>query len=156
MKIDLLVVGRPKLGYAAEGIEHYLKLLAPLAPVRLRPVKPAPLTRSASPDLVRRAEADRLLARLTQESLCVVLDGSGSEVSSEELAGLMADWEKSGRNRLSFIIGGPIGLDREIIRRADLVWSLSRLTLPHELCLLVALEQLYRALAQRAGLPYGR
>ncbi|MBW1713795.1 MAG: 23S rRNA (pseudouridine(1915)-N(3))-methyltransferase RlmH, partial [Deltaproteobacteria bacterium] len=119
-------------------------------------VKPEPLTKTSQPDLVRAAEGDRILRRIKGSGFSVALDVSGRSLSSEELANQLGRWEKSGLNRLTFVIGGPLGLGQKVLMRVEDVLSLSRLTFSHELCLLVGLEQLYRALALRAGRPYAR
>jgi len=156
MKIDLLVVGKPKAGFVIQGVDHYLNLLPGLASVRILAVKPEPLTKGADPDQVRRAEAQRLRKRLKGFGLAAALDPAGEELSSEGLARRLTQWEAAGINRLSFVIGGPLGLDPGLIQEVDAVLSLSRMTLSHELCLLMVLEQLYRALSVKAGRPYAK
>ncbi len=156
MKIELIVVGAPRAKHVKLGAEHYLKRLKPLAPVELRPVKAESMTASSRDETVRAAEADRILARLDRGAITVALDPGGREVSSDELTRMFDRWERSGKNRLAFVIGGPLGLDEKVIKRAESVLALSRLTFSHELSLLVALEAIYRALSIKAGLPYAK
>jgi 23S rRNA (pseudouridine1915-N3)-methyltransferase len=80
-------------------------------------------------------------------------DGEGW--SSSELAELVGRWEMEGRD-VTFIIGDADGLPPEILQRAERVWSLGPLTLPHELARVVVYEQLYRAYTIRRGEPYHR
>ena len=156
MKIEILIVGRPKNKFTAQGAAHYINHLNVLAPVKIVAVKSERLTKDAAPKLVRRAEGQRILSRVHSRAIVIALDQSGRRVSSKELADLFGQWESSGRNRLTFIVGGPLGLDEKVKTKAEEVLSLSRLTFSHELSLLMALEQIYRALSLRAGRPYAK
>lgn len=150
------MIGRPKAGFVVQGVEHYLKRISGLAPVKLVPVKAEPMTKSSNNGLVKAAEAQRLLARVGGNSLIVALDPEGESLDSPGLAARLGRWQASGKSRLSVIIGGPLGLSDKVIRRADCRLSLSPMTFTHELTLLVWLEQYYRALSIRAGLPYAK
>ena len=86
----------------------------------------------------------------------VVLDERGAQTTSRELAQKIGAWELSGPRDFALIIGGADGHDDELRAAAGWLWALSRLTFQHELALLVALEQLYRAYAIKAGMPYHR
>jgi 23S rRNA (pseudouridine1915-N3)-methyltransferase len=85
-----------------------------------------------------------------------VLDEQGKQVTSRELARKLSDWELGRTKAVAFLIGGADGHSDELRRTADWCWSLSPLTLQHELALVVLLEQLYRARCINAGTPYHR
>src|ERR1700752_5365076 len=87
-------------------------------------------------------------------SLTVLLDPAGAEWTSQELAAQVRSWEGSGVKEVAFVIGGPNGLAPELMTRADKRWSLSRLTLTHEMARVLLLEQLYRAFTIVHGLPF--
>ena len=154
MKIEIVAVGKPKAGFAALGVAHYLKHLSGLATLELVSVKPGP--GNASPQKIRIQEAERILKRIAGSGKVVALDVKGEKASSEKLVRLLKSWERAGLNRLSFIIGGPWGLDRTVLDRADQTLSLSEMTFSHELSLLMILEQIYRALSVKAGRPYAK
>ena len=78
----------------------------------------------------------------------------GAGFSSKEFSGFMEKVFSGGKKRIVFLIGGAYGLDRALVEEADLTLSLSRMTLPHELCALVFVEQLYRAFTIIKGEPY--
>jgi 23S rRNA (pseudouridine1915-N3)-methyltransferase len=84
----------------------------------------------------------------------VVLDPAGVEWTSHELAEQVKKWEGTGIKAVAFIIGGPKGLAPELVSRADKRWSLSRLTLTHEMARVLLFEQLYRAYTIVHNLPY--
>ncbi len=96
-----------------------------------------------------------MLAKIRDAECVVVLDERGHEYSSSELARRLADWQKDGRD-LVFVIGGPDGVSEACLARADLRWSLSRLTLAHGLARVLFIEQLYRAWCLATGHPYHR
>lgn len=101
------------------------------------------------------AEAERLLALIARGEQIVLLDERGAQFTSTELASKLAGWQAGGRD-LAFVIGGPDGVSDSLVERADVVWSLSKLTLPHGLARVLVAEQLYRAWALNAGHPYHR
>ena len=86
----------------------------------------------------------------------VVLDERGNEISSRDLAKKIEAWEQRGPRDFALLIGGADGHSEPLRKAADWTWSLSKLTLQHELALVVTLEQLYRAYTIKAGLPYHR
>lgn len=96
-----------------------------------------------------------MLARIKAPERVVILDERGREFSSRELADRLEDWQGDGRD-VTFIIGGPDGVSSDCLARADLRWSLSRLTLPHGLARVLFAEQLYRAWCLMTGHPYHR
>ena len=99
-------------------------------------------------------DSQRISDGLRAGALNVLLDLEGTEWSSEQLAKTMQRWQDSGTKEVAFIIGGPNGVSAELAARADKRWSLSRLTLTHEMTRVVLLEQLYRAYTIIHGLPY--
>jgi 23S rRNA (pseudouridine1915-N3)-methyltransferase len=113
--------------------------------------------RSPSIDLIRqiRAEGERLLAAIPSGSRVIALDERGQEWNTVELAKRLTGWLQEGRD-LSLLIGGPDGLDAACRDRAERLWSLSRLTLPHPLVRIVVAEQLYRAWSLLHHHPYHR
>lgn len=92
--------------------------------------------------------------RLSNGAVAVLLDPEGSNWSSSELAAQIQRWENQGTKEVAFIVGGPHGVSPELSARAQQRWSLTRLTLTHEMARVVLLEQLYRAYTIIHGLPY--
>ena len=113
--------------------------------------------RSPNADLTRliRAEGERLQAAVPSGSRIIALDERGREWNTAELADQLTGWLREGRD-LSLLVGGPEGLDAACRERAEQLWSLSRLTLPHPLVRVVVAEQLYRAWSLLRNHPYHR
>ncbi|MEL0027454.1 MAG: 23S rRNA (pseudouridine(1915)-N(3))-methyltransferase RlmH, partial [Perlucidibaca sp.] len=83
------------------------------------------------------------------------LEVGGRALSTEDLSQILGRWLQEGRN-ISLLIGGPEGLSPAARARADMQWSLSRLTLPHPMVRVLLAEQIYRAWTLLKGHPYHR
>ena len=101
------------------------------------------------------AEGELILAKLASTEQAVLLDERGKQLTSKSLASKLADWQSDGRD-LCLIIGGPDGVSDAVRQRADMLWSLSELTLPHGMARALLAEQLYRAWSLQTGHPYHR
>ncbi|HEU4634867.1 MAG TPA: 23S rRNA (pseudouridine(1915)-N(3))-methyltransferase RlmH [Edaphobacter sp.] len=84
----------------------------------------------------------------------ILLDSSGRQLTSEEIASFLTRLRDAGQQRVLLAIGPASGWSEESRRRAKLLLSLGRITLPHELAAVVLAEQVYRALTIAAGHPY--
>jgi len=114
---------------------------------------------SAKPNLTTtlQSEADSLLKNIDPDTFLVVLDESGTQVTSEELSDLFSRRNTKYEIRNSmvcFVIGGSWGLDKKVLEKANLVLSLGKITLPHSLARIILLEQLYRAQMINSGRKY--
>jgi 23S rRNA (pseudouridine1915-N3)-methyltransferase len=99
-------------------------------------------------------EGKRIIGALPGNAFVVLLDVEGREWSSIQLAGEVEKWQTTGRREVVFVIGGHNGVSKEVAERANFRWSLSLLTLTHEMARVVLVEQLYRAYTIIHGLPY--
>ena len=99
-------------------------------------------------------ETKRISDALRPGATTVLLDPDGSQWTSQQLADQVRSWESSGIKEVAFVVGGPHGVTPEFAARADKRWSLSRLTLTHEMARVLLFEQLYRAYTIIHGLPY--
>jgi 23S rRNA (pseudouridine1915-N3)-methyltransferase len=145
MTWKVIAVGKPKLRFAAEGIQEYLvriRRFASCETLFLSPARPEQLTNRILKD--------------SEQSFRVVLDERGSQSSSEELAEFISRHQVRATRQISLIVGGADGHAEQIRLQADWLWALSRLTLQHELALMLALEQVYRAYSILSGMPYHR
>lgn len=141
MKIHIVTIGEPKLAYAKAGWEEYFG--------RLKHYHTLRVTRVAD----KHAYDTGYLLGACSGGYKVALAIGGKQFDSPELAAFLEKRALEGRE-LCFLIGGPEGLPQEVIERADFAWSLSKLTFPHDLAMVVLLETLYRASTITAGHPY--
>lgn len=107
-----------------------------------------------SPAAVRAREADLLRKRLPKGLDTWALTRAGIEMSSQDFAAALGDMASYGRPGVALLIGGAFGLDQNLVGECSRTFSLSRLTLPHDMARLVLTEQLYRAGTILRGEPY--
>jgi 23S rRNA (pseudouridine1915-N3)-methyltransferase len=131
-------------------VEDYVERLNHFVRVEIIELKEA--GRADKPGIDK--EAARISDALRPGGVTVILDVSGVEWTSQQLAEQVRNWEVRGIKEVSFVIGGPHGLSQDLVARADRRWSLSRLTLTHEMARVLMFEQLYRAYTIINGLPY--
>jgi 23S rRNA (pseudouridine1915-N3)-methyltransferase len=154
MRIRLLCVGKPRDGVAARLHDDYAGRLARLGVAYETDWVPDVKTGGRySPEHAREREGRSLIERIPAGGTVVALDERGESLTSRRLAEVVERWATP---RATLIVGGPSGLHSLVLERADVVWSLSPLTFPHELVRGLIAEQLYRAVAIRRGLPYAR
>ena len=99
-------------------------------------------------------EGQRILQKVNPSSFVCLLDVSGRQISSQDLAGEIEKWQNRGLKEVAFVIGGADGVSGEVAARADITLSLSFLTFTHEMARVVILEQMYRAYTIIKGFPY--
>jgi 23S rRNA (pseudouridine1915-N3)-methyltransferase len=155
MKCRLIAAGTRLPDWVNAGFREYQKRLR--APLVLELLEIPVATRRAGEDPQRAVahEGAAMLAALGRDDYVVALELSGRSMSTVELKDWLQQRLEDGRP-LAMLIGGPDGLAAPCLQRADHLWSLSALTLPHALVRIVVGEQLYRAMSLRAGHPYHR
>jgi 23S rRNA (pseudouridine1915-N3)-methyltransferase len=141
----IVAVGKSRLAYARAGISEYLARLRCFCSVDTAYIKPS--------DPLR--EGNQLLSR-SEGCFRLILDEHGKGFTSRALAEEIRKIEGNPRKTCALVVGGADGLSERVREGADLLWSLSPLTLQHELALVVALEQIYRAHTILTGIPYHR
>lgn len=145
MKMQFWSVGKAHEAYAKTGIEEFSKRLNNYFPADWLIIAPPKNAGTLSESELKKAEATAILALLQKDDHLVLLDERGKNFSSPELAQWIQQRANSSTKRIVFLIGGAFGVDETITKRADLVWSLSRLVFPHMLVRLILAEQVYRA-----------
>ncbi len=149
MNIDIITVGKLKEKYMREGIKEYQKRLLPYCHLNIIEVgeKKAPESLSnIEKQQVLKKEGEAIIRRLkaSPDSYTVALCVEGKEYTSEDFAQKLNTLMLAGKSRVSFIVGGSLGLSDEVKSKADLCLSFSKLTYPHQLMRLILLEQIYR------------
>lgn len=145
MRMQAWAIGKKHESYVQEGVEAFTGRLQHYYPLEWH-IIPVPKNAGmlSAADL-KVSEGKTVLEWLRPDDFLVALDEQGQHWSSEELAGFLKERTEGKGRRLIFLIGGAFGLDTTVLRRADRVWSLSRLTFPHQMVRLLLAEQLYRA-----------
>lgn len=149
-RIRLLTIGALKTPWIREGCGEYRKRLTPLT---FFDIEEFPASKENRPERQVRDESDRLLEAFGGEDVLVVLDERGKEMTTGRFSEFLAEQKDHGLS-VTFAIGGAYGFDNRMRERANVLMKLSSMTLPHELCRLFFLEQLYRALDLGRGGKY--
>ena len=157
MNIKIICVGKLKEKYLKDGIAEYSKRLQKFAKFEIIEVPdekaPEQLSQSEMNKIMEK-EGERILSKIKDREYVFALAIKGKERSSEELAAEVEKLTVSGHSDLTFIIGGSLGLDPAVLKRANTQISFGRFTLPHQLMRLVLTEQIYRAFMINQGSPY--
>ena len=150
MKYRIVAIGKLRRGFLQAGCEHFLARLGAYAKVEVLELKEG----RGTPQEVAQQESTALVN--ASSGYLIALDEGGIEHTTAAWAARIGELEIRSVGQVSFLLGGAGGHTEPLKRRVDELWSLSRLTLPHELARLVLLEQLYRTETLRAGHPYHR
>lgn len=138
--ITILSIGKKHEDWVLAGIERYHKRLSAPFDARWELLPHSSLDGNAA----RNEESTRILARLPERSLIVLLDETGAKVDSPALSRLLDSSFTSGKS-VTIVIGGAFGVNEELRARSDRVISLSDMVFPHQLVRLLLVEQLYRS-----------
>ncbi|MFJ5624494.1 23S rRNA (pseudouridine(1915)-N(3))-methyltransferase RlmH [Peribacillus loiseleuriae] len=157
MNITIITVGKLKEKYLKQGIDEYMKRMSAYAKMEIieLPDEKAPETLSETEMLqIKEKEGQRILAKVNPDAHVIALAIEGKMKTSEELADTFDKLATYGKSKITFIIGGSLGLSKEVMKRADEALSFSKMTFPHQLMRLILVEQVYRAYRINRGEPY--
>ena len=155
MKLNLYAVGQKMPQWVTDGYHEYARRMPRECQLNLQEIAPAKRGKTGSSVQWMQEEGKRILTSLPDNNHVVALEVGGRNWSTEQLAEQLKNWQASGRD-VSLLVGGPDGLPPECRQRADQLWSLSSLTLPHPLVRIIVAEQLYRAWTVLQNHPYHR
>jgi len=157
VNISIVAIGKLKEKYLKLGIDEYIKRLSAYAKVDIieLPDEKAPENLSDQDmKIVKDKEGERILSKISPDAHVIALAIEGKMKSSEELADNMDRLATYGKSKVTFVIGGSLGLSDAVLKRANEKLSFSRMTFPHQMMRLILLEQVYRAFRINRGEPY--
>ena len=155
MHIRLLAVGDRQPSWVDDAFGIYTERFPREWKFRLDTIATVRRNKNDKSRQAMEAEGELITAKLNQTEQVVLLDERGKQLTSKSLASKLSDWQTDGQD-LCFVIGGPDGVSDSVRQRADMMWSLSQLTLPHGMARALLSEQLYRAWSLQTGHPYHR
>lgn len=149
MSIRIISIGKKPGSWIKQGLEDYQKRLQRPFEVEwcIFPSSHQKGSKSCQ------EEAKSIIGLLKSDDYAILLDESGKNIDSIELSNLMVGQLEKSKN-IVFIIGGSYGVDESIFKRADFIWSLSRLVFPHQIVRLLLIEQIYRSQEISKNNPY--
>lgn len=155
MIIHLIAVGTRLALWVENGFKDYQKRFPPECKLNLISIPLSKRTKNSRASQSIEDEEKKILAAIPKRSRIIALDSRGQMWNTRQLAQTLQQWQLE-RHDISLLIGGPDGLSPTCLSRAEQIWSLSALTLPHALVRILVAEQLYRAISLLQGHPYHR
>ena len=145
MKFQFINIGKPHEEALKKAIDDFTKRINNYYNAEWM-VIPAVKNAASLPEAeLKKQEGKIILGKIAKDDFLILLDESGKQLSSVELANFIAQKTTASIRSLIFLIGGAFGVSDEIKQRANFTWSLSRLVFPHMLVRLILAEQVYRA-----------
>lgn len=147
LNIKIICLGKVKETYLIDGINEYTKRISKYANIEIIELPDEPLPDSPSQkeiQSIKQKEAEKISKHIKSSDFVCALDLTGKQFSSEELSEKIKDITLKGFSTITFLIGGTVGLDRELVEKSNLIISFSKLTFPHQLIRLFLTEQLFR------------
>ena len=157
MNISIIAVGKLKEKYLKMAVDEYSKRLSRYTKLEIIELQDEKTPDNASETVeenIRTKEGERLLKYVRDDAYVITLEINGKQLSSEELAEKIEKLGVQGTSHIMFIIGGSIGLGKEVLARSDYALSFSKMTFPHQLMRVILLEQVYRSYRIINGEPY--
>jgi 23S rRNA (pseudouridine1915-N3)-methyltransferase len=155
MTIKLLCVGKTKERYLQRTIEEYLRRIRHYTTIEYTEIKAEKRKKTEHDEHVKQRECEKILNALPPQGVVVALDEKGAQYSSREFSRFISQYQVRGDVKIvTFVTGGATGFSETLLKHADTLLSLSKMTFPHQLCRIILLEQLYRAYTILAGEPY--
>ena len=157
MRITCITVGKIKEKYFTMAIEEYAKRLSrycKLGIIELADEKTPDNASALMEEQIKQKEGERILKAIKDDAYVIALAIEGKQLDSVELSEKLSRLGVDGNSHITFIIGGSLGLSKEVLARADYKLSFSKMTFPHQLMRVVLLEQIYRAYRIQNGEPY--
>ncbi|TRW49415.1 23S rRNA (pseudouridine(1915)-N(3))-methyltransferase RlmH [Aliidiomarina halalkaliphila] len=155
MRLQLIAVGNKMPGWILEGYHEYAKRMPPELPLDLIEIVPGKRSKKADVQRLMVQEGEKVLAAIKPGTHVVALEVKGKPWDTHTLAKRMQQWQLNGQD-VAFIVGGPEGLSADCKARANEMWSLSPLTLPHPMVRVIIAEALFRAWSLLNNHPYHR
>ena len=147
MEIKIICVGKIKESYLSDGISDFTGRIRKAVPIRIIELPDEKTPQGASlllEEKIRETEGKRILQKIEPNDHVFALCIEGKQLSTEQFSQRIAALKKEGKESIVFVIGGYLGLSREVTDRAQDKISFSAMTFPHQLMRLILTEQLYR------------
>ena len=157
MKITIIGPGKLKEKYLKDGISEYTKRLSIYSKIEIIEVNDEKCPENLSPadmEIVKNREGERILSRVNPSSYIITLELEGNQLTSEELSTKIEKITLNGFSHITFIIGGSLGLHKEVREKSHFKLCFSKMTFPHQLMKLILVEQIYRSFRILKNEPY--
>ncbi len=157
MKISIVCVGKIKEKFYRDAIEEYRKRLSRYCNIEMIEVvdeKTIEQATTTEREIIKQKEGERILKHIKKDAFVISLEIQGDMLDSVELSEKIDHLGVTGHGHICFVIGGSLGLAKEVSSRSDYKLSFSKMTFPHQLMRVILLEQVYRAFRISNHEPY--
>jgi 23S rRNA (pseudouridine1915-N3)-methyltransferase len=154
MRIKFVWVGKTKNSSIRGLLADYVERIRRLVPCEVIETRDLAKGKSLGKAEIVASEGKEIARQIPDSGRLVALDETGMQFTSLDFARWLESEQNSGARVITFVIGGPEGLSRTISSRAHVILSMGKMTWTHEMCRLLLLEQLYRALCIMRRIPY--
>ena len=153
MKIRVLIAGKIENKNTDALAELYLKRIKHYLPITIDIIKPEKIKSLSAVEVINR-EGQKFLENLNASDFAFILDKDGRQYSSQEFSKIFTRLAGQSTKQITFVVGGPLGLSEDVKTRANEILAFSKMTFPHELAIVMLLEQIYRAQSILRGEKY--
>ncbi|MCB1827700.1 MAG: 23S rRNA (pseudouridine(1915)-N(3))-methyltransferase RlmH [Coxiellaceae bacterium] len=155
MKIYIIAIGQRMPAWVDSAFEDYQKRLPSDYELILKTIAAEKRHKTSNTDVLIEKESVALLSQCPPNTYKIALDRQGKFVDTQQIATALQGWHDDSQD-IALLIGGPEGISNAILKKCDLIWSLSKLTLPHPLVRVLVAEQMFRAFSILSHHPYHR
>ena len=155
--IKIVAVGKIKDKNLKGLIDEYIKRISPYSNVKIIEVNDEPIKKNSNEaldEIVKNNEGNKVLKHIDNDDFVYVLDLRGKQFDSVELSKSIDEVLTYKSSNITFVIGGSLGLSKDLINRANVRWKLSDCTFPHQIVRLLLVEQIYRVFTLLNNMPY--
>lgn len=144
--IKIVCIGKLKEKALSTLVDDYLGRIVPYTKISIEELKDYPnYDDEASNRLSIEKESKSILDKISNDDYVILLDLRGKYYTSIEVSQLIDQASIYGSKNIVFIIGGSLGVDQNVLKRANAVWKLSNNTFPHGVVRVLVLEQIFRS-----------
>ena len=153
MKVKLIVVGKTDEAYLNEGINKYVARLKHYIDFQIIVIPDIKLGKKSNQVIQKEKEGELILSKVNQTDFLILLDEKGKEYSSIGFSEFIQKRMNAAMD-VVFVVGGPFGFSENVYQRSNAKFSLSQMTLSHQIIRVFFVEQLYRAFSILRGEKY--
>jgi len=154
MKVEFWLIGKTAQDFVEEGMSLYVKRLKHYLPFEVLVIPALKKTKGLSFEQIKTKEGEEILKRLKPDNYLILLDDKGRQYTSPEFAVFMERLLQQPQKKAIFLVGGAYGFSQKIYDRANMKFSLSKMTFSHQMVRVFFTEQLYRAMTILKNEPY--
>lgn len=148
LHINIICVGKLKEKYLQDALAEYSKRLSKYCNLNIIELQDEKLPNNLNDSLIKQIkskESNNILSHIEKGSYVLALDLKGKQYSSEEFSQKITNISLNSSSNITFVIGGTLGLDENVLNNSNELICFSKMTFPHQLIRIFLLEQIFRS-----------